>query len=307
MSETQNRWLFEVWGPAGTLLEQELAEGWKVEGNVPRTQDEHYWAWGQTPAPHRLCAPLQSSASLPCSRQPAQKCLRLVHTALETPWSEGNMTLLHPHRCSSSSTCPSSAVCSGMRMRRFWPLSHLKCFAPQMEAGSKRYCAPLFTGSANGEDLPVHFLLNEWICRITSSALNFSLYLKSQRFKVRQRSSGADQYTLGMFLVPFFLSYSQSLGNCIVWDMSKMSRWPTWETKPWEWWSQMLGRACQTVWAPADGAENSVSLMVVLELVSRHSLAGGPWAGHKQPSTRKGKNSHTHIGSYPCGLVPKAL
>lgn len=138
VSETQNRWLFEVWGPAGMLLEQELAEGWKVEGIAPMTQDEHYWGWGQTPAPHHLCAPLQSSASLLCSRQPAHKCLRLVHTALETPWSEGNMTLLHPHRCSSSSTCPSSAVCSGMRMRRFWPLSHLKCFAPQMGAESKR-------------------------------------------------------------------------------------------------------------------------------------------------------------------------
>lgn len=130
VSETQNRWLFEVWGPAGMLLEQELAEGWKVEGIAPMTQDEHYWGWGQTPAPHHLCAPLQSSASLLCSRQPAHKCLRLVLTALETPWSEGNMTLLHPHRCSSSSTCPSSAVSSGMRMRRFWPFSHLKCFAP---------------------------------------------------------------------------------------------------------------------------------------------------------------------------------
>lgn len=46
------------------------------------------------------------------------------HPGVKATW------LLHPHRCSSSSTCPSSAVCSGMRMRRFWPFSHLKCFAP---------------------------------------------------------------------------------------------------------------------------------------------------------------------------------
>lgn len=49
-----------------------------------------------------------------------------------------------------------------------------------------------------------HFLLNEWICRTTSLALNFSLYLKSLRPKVRQRPSGADQYALGLFLVPLF-------------------------------------------------------------------------------------------------------
>lgn len=48
-----------------------------------------------------FCAPFQSSASLLCSRQAAQECLRGVHTALETPWSKGSMTLLHPQRCGS--------------------------------------------------------------------------------------------------------------------------------------------------------------------------------------------------------------
>lgn len=37
----------------------------------------------------------------------------------------------------------------------------------------------------------------------------------------------------------------------------------------------MLGRASQTVWAPADGAENAASLMSVLEL-SRWALGPGP-------------------------------
>lgn len=93
-SEAQNRWLFEVWGslgrPATGDRNRLKAERWKglPTGHKTPTADP-----GARPQHLTiLCAPLQSSAALLCSRQPAQKHLRLVHTSLETPRSKGNMT-----------------------------------------------------------------------------------------------------------------------------------------------------------------------------------------------------------------------
>lgn len=59
------------WGPAGRHASGNRNR-LKGARDCHRTQDDHHWAWGQTPAPHHPLCPSQSSASLLCPRQPAQ-------------------------------------------------------------------------------------------------------------------------------------------------------------------------------------------------------------------------------------------
>lgn len=162
-----NRWLFEAWGHlAGTPLG--TGTDWKVEGIVTG----HKMTTTESGArPHHLsifCSPCR--ALHPCSAPGS--LLRSTLGWLTLPWRRPGVKatwLCSIHR-DVAPPPPGPALLSVLgwewgdfgQIPTFFTLSHLKWFAPQIGAGSKRYCAPLFIESANGEDLLFQFLLNEW-------------------------------------------------------------------------------------------------------------------------------------------------
>lgn len=211
------------WGPAGRHASGNRNR-LKGARDCHRTQDDHHWAWGQTPAPHHPLCPLQSSASLLCPRQPAQVGSHCPGDTLEQRQHDSA-----PSRCGSSSIHPSSAVCSGMRMRRFWPNPHLfyivpfKVLCTSDRSRSKRHCAPVFTGSANGEDLSIP-LPSQW--RDLQDSFFSTEFLSLSKESEAQGQTEAfwswPVYTGHASCTTFFF-HAVSPGNCILWNTSKLS------------------------------------------------------------------------------------
>lgn len=184
----------------------------------------------------------------------------------------------------------------------FFTSSHLKQFAPQMGAGAERYCAPLFTGSANGEDLSVP-LPSQWMdLQDNFSSIEFLSLSKESEAQGQTKAFWSWPVCTGLVsCTTFFFRTASPQGivsfgihlNCLNHLLEKQS--PVrgapgcWAEHVRQCGPLLTGLRMLRVW------------WSVLELVSRHASAGMPRAA----TTRKGKNSQTRVGSYPCGLLPK--
>lgn len=125
------------------------------------------------------------------------------------PWAQAAWRLLHPLWYGSSSTCPallSVLVWEGGGFGgtgQLFTSFKLSCLKGGLLLRREQEVTDTVLLSLQGllmvKKFLLHLCLHKRICRTARSVLDFFLYLKNLRPKVRQRPSAAEQYAQGKF------------------------------------------------------------------------------------------------------------